>query len=232
MKRSLAILLLLVVALVGVTMWGVDDAGAVAPAAYVPGTGNGGSGAVFTAPTAGQVAFVIPYLHTAAVNPVYCVISNPVSISTPYAGYLSVFVVANSVGNVGKLQGAGVTGTGAVTISGNPSASDLLKDVTNTNKVIGPFQTRMISFEQKALKIDGVTPANTVTISPDLGTSYSGIIVVDTQTDASGTLIAGSTATCQDIGMACFQGTSSPKRNVIGYYCIDSQAGAAGITKY
>ncbi|MBF0536991.1 MAG: hypothetical protein HQL03_01925 [Nitrospirae bacterium] len=172
MKRSLVILMLFAVALMGVATLGVDEAGAAAGIAAT-----------------GPASYSLPYLHTAAVNPIYCVISN--------------------LTNAGVTLGFQVTSTAAGQLSA--AAADSLASVATASKTVNVTQTRMLSFEGQDIKMDGVKIADTAssTAVPTPGNSYGGIIIV-------------TGASCIEAPMSCFQGTTTPKRNVVGYTCKDA----------
>ncbi|MBF0592938.1 MAG: hypothetical protein HQL02_12710 [Nitrospirae bacterium] len=224
MKRSLAIFVLLVVSLMGVTMWGINEVAAATAKAWVPYIAAGTlDPAGPTHMVAGQAAYVLPYLNTTTpANNMYCVISNaPTIAANNTTAYLSIFLVANPIGNISSTFTAS---TGPVTSS--PVAVDILKSVTNANKAIAPYKTRTLSFEGTAVKLDGVTIPNSVSINAS--GSYSVVVVLDGQAPSNGGAVAtGSLATCKDFRMACFQSSTDPKREMLGYFCSDSTA-----TKY
>ncbi|MBF0337027.1 MAG: hypothetical protein HQL05_04275 [Nitrospirae bacterium] len=194
MKRSIVYLMLLLVALFGVSMW---------------------SGNVSTVTAADTVTYTLPYLHTAAANVVYCVVSNNTSDNATVGVYLTAY--ANKL----------------TAISG-----DKINTSTTANKTIQAFQTSMLTFGGSTnsgtdiyLTIsDGTNSSNNV-IGSISGVSGSyGAYLVITKATANTTDGASGSLNCENTPMACFQGTSTPKRNLVGYSCQQSNTGAKGGT--
>ncbi|MBF0346004.1 MAG: hypothetical protein HQL06_17480 [Nitrospirae bacterium] len=184
MKRSLVYLMLLVVALFGVSVW---------------------SGNTSTVTAADMVTYTLPYLHTASGNVIYCVISNNTSDNATVA----VKITANAAGS----------------LSSSPTA-DLITTTTAANKQVNAYQTRMLIFNGTDISLDSNT-IGSVSGSTATSSSYGALIIL---TSANTVTAAGGAATlaCDNAPMACFQGTTSPKRNLVGYTCKDNNAGAKG----
>lgn len=190
MKRSIVYLMLLLVALFGVSMW---------------------SGNVSTVTAADTVTYTLPYLHTASANVVYCVISNNTSDNATVGVYLTAY------GN--KLSA----------ISG-----DKINTSTTANKTIQAFQTSMMTFGGTTnsgtdiyLTIsDGTNTSNNVigSVSGVSGSYGAYLVLLKTTTVVADNNVAS--LSCENAPMACFQGTSTPKRNLVGYQCKHSNTGA------
>ncbi|MBF0344111.1 MAG: hypothetical protein HQL06_07755 [Nitrospirae bacterium] len=186
MKRSLVYLMLLAVALFGVSMVGVGTS---------------------TVSGADTVTYTMPYLHTAAANVVYCVISNNTSDNATVAVYL--------------------TATAAATLT--TTSGDKITTSTTANKTVQAFQTSMLTFDQTNILLtisDGTNTSNN-TIGGVSGVSGNyGAYIVLTSTNTNVTANSAASLSCERAPMACFQGTTSPKRNLVGYQCKHSNTTA------
>ncbi|MBF0458216.1 MAG: hypothetical protein HQK99_10015 [Nitrospirae bacterium] len=88
---------------------------------------------------------------------------------------------------------------------------------------IAKGRTQQISFIGQTVTVDGTTQV--VDLSSDTGTNSS----------YGGTLHFSSTGStginCKTLLMTCFQGNTSPKRNLVGYICEDDSTSGPGNTK-
>ncbi|MBF0486603.1 MAG: hypothetical protein HQK98_00445 [Nitrospirae bacterium] len=153
-----------------------------------------------------NVTYTFPYLTTSSDKPVYCVVSN----MTQDNASLHFYVLADSA----------VLTTSATQI----------QDVAQNSAMVYAFQTRMISFETMNLNIDG-TSFGSLSGKVNASSNYGGSIRLTQQAaatyDGDGAMVVkygNATAldwTCGNLPMACFQGTTNPKRNLVGYTCSD-----------
>ncbi len=201
MKKSLLYLLGTTIVVTALFMWG---SGVVA----------GPLGGIYD-----NVTYTLPYLNTGAASNVYCVISN----TTTDNATIQFRVVANSQLNV--------TST---------SALENLMVGTDASKVYSG-QTRMMSFEGLLINVDGVAAGSLAAIMLT-NNSYGGRISLLKQNPGAtqgqlpgggpmnhsvasngdvATPVVMGTWSCADLPMACFQGTTTPKRNLVGYICSD-----------
>lgn len=194
MRKSIVYLMIAAVVLTGLFVWG------------------GNQGSVY-ALLGDNVTYTLPYLTTASDKPVYCVVSN----MTQDNASIHFFVVSD--GN-------------ALTTS-STQQSDLVSGSTNW---VYAFQTRMISFEGQNINLDGSKIGSINASLSNLSGSYGGELRFsqyaannfDGVTNAlAGNVKYGTAAnndwSCGNMPMACFQGTTAPKRNLVGYMCSDEQ---------
>ncbi|MEO5355794.1 MAG: hypothetical protein H7844_00665 [Nitrospirae bacterium YQR-1] len=143
---------------------------------------------------ADTATYYMPYIHTNTNNVVYCVVSN-VSTS-PVTGSFTTMTVESGSAN----QTAG------------------------TSFSVDAKTTQLMTFSGNTM-----TTGSTTIFLSDLtsgsSTGYSGKLAF-TGTTSSGDsefsgAITSSTVTCSDVPMSCFQGTTSPKRNLVGHTCED-----------
>ncbi|MEO5357696.1 MAG: serine protease [Nitrospirae bacterium YQR-1] len=104
------------------------------------------------------------------------------------------------------------TATATFTVMSNNSSSSPSQSAKTKTISIAGKKTALLTFTGKSIK----SGSTSVDISGDIsGTDVAyGLKIVLT--------ISGSNATCETIGMSCFQGTTSPKRNLKGYTCRDA----------
>ncbi|MBF0565008.1 MAG: hypothetical protein HQK89_07190 [Nitrospirae bacterium] len=145
-----------------------------------------------------NVTYRFPYFHTAAANVIYCVASNYSSASAAMS-----FIPRTSGG------GAYTTGNFPVISAGNLAAQ-----TTDIITVSGNSLTTLVG-------------NTTATIAGPDSTSKGAFYSIDLAFVANNQGVTGDTLTCANILLACFQGTSTPKRNLVGYYCM--QTSAAGV---
>ncbi|MBF0568202.1 MAG: hypothetical protein HQK95_04980 [Nitrospirae bacterium] len=153
-----------------------------------------------------NVTYTFPYLTTSTDKPVYCVVSN----MTQDNASLHFYVLADSA---------------AMTTSASQ-----IQDVAQNSAIVYAFQTRMVSFEGLSINVDG-TSFGSLSGKVNANNNYSGSLRLTQQAagynDGAGaaTVKYGNATdldwTCGNIPMACFQGTTTPKRNLIGYVCSD-----------
>ncbi|MEO5357940.1 MAG: hypothetical protein H7844_11665 [Nitrospirae bacterium YQR-1] len=172
-------------------------------ALVLTGVGIYGAGKV---DAASYVRYFLPYLHTNTNNVVYCVVSNNGGMFDNVTT-ATFRVAANSAGTA--------TSTTGETPSQNPAATYRNFDYKKTSQ---------ISFTGQAIYVGTSTTApwdlSNVT---DTSGGYSGeLTFVSTLVGSTGTTTGDKVASllnCKKLGMACFQGTTSPKRNLVGYTC-------------
>jgi hypothetical protein len=89
---------------------------------------------------------------------------------------------------------------------------------------LGSKTTRMFTFNEKTV----TAGTDSVSVSSDTAdaSAYAGTLTFSTTATATGTK-----ATCKSLLMACFQGTTTPKRNLIGYVCEDDSTEGPGSNK-
>ncbi|MCG6552434.1 MAG: hypothetical protein L7F77_08910 [Candidatus Magnetominusculus sp. LBB02] len=206
MKRSLIYVLVLAVALTALGIWGINSGTKSADAA--------GS----------TVTYWLPYLSTNTTNPTYCMVSN---MGASAANTLDTGTAEDNVTAVGFTVMSNTAGTATATAIGTQTTAASYK--------VPVKKTRMLSFVGQAVMMDttSIYDLSSDTTSND---SYSGKL-----TFAAPLTVALSTASvgirqtfnCTTMAMTCFTGTTSPKRNVVGYSCSDGgfSAGTALVTQ-
>ncbi|WP_052566981.1 DUF1566 domain-containing protein [Candidatus Magnetobacterium casense] len=152
-----------------------------------------------------QVTYTLPYLHTNPVNVTYCVISN----MTADTSTVGVELTATAAGNM-----SGPT-------------NDLISTMTTANKQINAYQTRMLTFNGKDISLDTNVIGSIPEVAPKSGLygSYGASIVITSESAVDPVGLS-----CGSVPMACFQGNTLPKRNLVGYLCRSNNLGALGGT--
>ncbi|MBF0338837.1 MAG: DUF1566 domain-containing protein [Nitrospirae bacterium] len=152
-----------------------------------------------------QVTYTLPYLHTNPVNVTYCVISN----MTADTSTVGVELTATAAGNM-----SGPT-------------NDLISTMTTANKQINAYQTRMLTFNGKDISLDTNVIGSIPEVAPksSLYGSYGASIVITSESTVDPVGLS-----CGSVPMACFQGNTLPKRNLVGYLCRSNNLGALGGT--
>ncbi|MBF0336488.1 MAG: DUF1566 domain-containing protein [Nitrospirae bacterium] len=152
-----------------------------------------------------QVTYTLPYLHTNPVNVTYCVISN----MTADTSTVGVELTATAAGNM-----SGPT-------------NDLISTMTTANKQINAYQTRMLTFNGKDISLDTNVIGSIPEVAPksSLYGAYGASIVITSESTVDPVGLS-----CGSVPMACFQGDTLPKRNLVGYLCKSNNFGALGGT--
>ncbi|KWT90997.1 hypothetical protein [Candidatus Magnetominusculus xianensis] len=157
-----------------------------------------------------NVTYTLPYLNTGTASNVYCIIANNTSDNAT----IQFRVSANSGTNL----------TSATVVINN--------NVSSSGATVYSRQSRMLSFEGTSVKVDGIAIGDIS--SYVTGGSYGGRVTLMKGSPGmaqgqlpggqlmlhSGNRVMGTWA-CTDLPMACFQGTTNPKRNLVGYICSD-----------
>ncbi|MBF0457413.1 MAG: hypothetical protein HQK99_05920 [Nitrospirae bacterium] len=141
-----------------------------------------------------NVTYTLPYLTTAADKPIYCLITNQTNDNAT----IHFTVNANS--------------------SGTANATYQNYNTLSNYAIIYARQTRMLSFEGLNINLDGLVMGS-VSVIMSSG-SYGGRIGL-WQMGTLGGSGSSNSWSCVDLPMACFQGTTAPKRNLVGYMCSD-----------
>ncbi|MES0335698.1 MAG: hypothetical protein SFH39_04985 [Candidatus Magnetobacterium sp. LHC-1] len=152
-----------------------------------------------------KVAYTLPYLHTNPANVTYCAISN----MTADIATVAVEVTATTAGNM-----SGPT-------------NDLISTMTTANKQINAYQTRMLNFNGKDISLDTNMIGSIPEVAPkaNLYGAYGASIVITSESTVDPVGLS-----CGSVPMACFQGDTLPKRNLVGYLCQSNNFGAVGGT--
>ncbi|MEO5358796.1 MAG: hypothetical protein H7844_16085, partial [Nitrospirae bacterium YQR-1] len=92
----------------------------------------------------------------------------------------------------------------------------------NNLSTIAAKTTQQFSANDKTVTFGSTS----VSISSDVAdaSSYAGTLKFTSATEFT----TGTKATCLSVLMACFQGTTNPKRNIIGYACKDDSTEGPG----
>jgi len=108
------------------------------------------------------------------------------------------------------------------TVGSNPTGTP--SGTANNLSTINAKTTQQLSANEKTITF-GTT---SVSISSDVAdmSSYAGTLKFISTAEFSAA--SGTKATCLSVLMACFQGTTSPKRNLIGYACKDDSTEGPG----
>ncbi|MBF0459170.1 MAG: hypothetical protein HQK99_14865 [Nitrospirae bacterium] len=200
MKKSIVYLMIAAAVLTGLFVWGGNQSGVYAR-------------------MGDNVTYTFPYLTTASDKPTYCVVSN----MTQDNATVHFYVIADN----------------AMTTSSQAQTTDLAQ----TSAIVPAFQTRQITIDTLGLWIDSVNTSGSILNSQwgslsgkvNANTSYGASIRFSQMGAASyqdditaanvGTTKYGNATsldwTCGNLPMACFQGTTNPKRNLVGYMCSD-----------
>ncbi|MBF0567866.1 MAG: hypothetical protein HQK95_03265 [Nitrospirae bacterium] len=200
MKRNLVYVLALAVILTAFGLWGINS-------------GSGSAGAADT------VTYWLPYLTTDTTTPVYCILSN-MGIHSGGSG-------SSVDDNITSIQF-----TVMANAAGNPTGNS--SPTINTNAIkVNYGKSTLLSFIGQFIYADGL-PAIQLTNDTSTGSlsTYGGRLdLISSSTGGAGSLTfpgisslatVRSSFNCSSIGLACFQGTTSPKRNLVGYSCSDS----------
>ncbi|MBF0458586.1 MAG: hypothetical protein HQK99_11925 [Nitrospirae bacterium] len=194
MKRGLIHLLVMAVILIGFAVFGVN------------------SGLRHTAVASDTVTYWLPYLTTDTTAPIYCMLSNMGS------------QLASGSSNDDNITS--VTFTVMSNAAGNSSRSPISFTLGRTGIPYG--KSVLLSFNGQTVYSSGTLSGD---LSNDTGTGtlayYGGRLDIFGTNTAGITLPTNFTATarptfnCSTIGLMCYQGTTSPKRNLVGYSCSD-----------
>ncbi|MEO5360077.1 MAG: hypothetical protein H7843_06455 [Nitrospirota bacterium] len=170
-----------------------------------------------TATAADTVSYFLPYLTTDSNAPVYCMVSNMATPSNTNTSNddnvttIAFTVLANSTGNASR---------------------SIASTVNASSAKIPMRRTRLMAFSGQAITIDG---SQIIDVSSDTGTGtvagYGGRLdlIAASAIGNNGFKLGNSTFSCVTMGLACYQGTTSPKRNVVGYNCSDSGTNVGGV---
>ncbi|WP_420265124.1 hypothetical protein [Candidatus Magnetominusculus dajiuhuensis] len=199
MKRSLVYVLALAVMLTAIGLWGINSGSRPADAADT-------------------VTYWLPYLTTDSSAPVYCILSN----------------MGTQSGGSGSSIDDNITTMRFTVMSnaaGNPSGNSSPAFGTAARVPFG--KSRLLTFSGQQITADGM---QVIDLTNDTGTgtlsSYGGRLdLISANTGGASNLslpglhafaTARSAFNCSTIGMSCFQGTTTPKRSLVGYTCSDS----------
>ncbi|MBF0466610.1 MAG: hypothetical protein HQK88_08630 [Nitrospirae bacterium] len=139
--------------------------------------------------------------------------SKTITYFLPYLHTNTNNVVYCEVSNNSTSNGA----LGVLTVLSNSGTNKPSQTNEPTGFPITAKQTAMITFSGASVTLGGTT-VDITTNTDNTGANSSQVYY--SAKIAFGTY--DSTATCDTIGMTCFQGTTSPKRNLIGYLCFDT----------
>ncbi|MBF0568203.1 MAG: hypothetical protein HQK95_04985 [Nitrospirae bacterium] len=142
-----------------------------------------------------NVTYTLPYLTSATDKNIYCVISN----RTQDNASVHFTINANS----------------ALSLNSQLQNFNTLSNYA----VVYAHQTRMLSFEGLTINLDGMAMGS-VSVAVAANQSYGGRISL-VQMGILGGSGPFNSWSCMDLPMACFQGTTNPKRNLTGYLCSD-----------
>ncbi|MBF0465694.1 MAG: hypothetical protein HQK88_13020 [Nitrospirae bacterium] len=143
------------------------------------------------------VTYYLPYLHTNPAGVVYCVVSN-FGIGADNITHVNFNIMGNERGSVDR------------------STAQLTVLNYFTSK-----KTVMLAFSGQGIYVGTTTDNQYVNMSSILGTSE----MYGAKLSFVSTIVAGTNAVrdshlnCKNLVMSCFQGTSNPKRNLVGYSC-------------
>ncbi|KWT90996.1 hypothetical protein [Candidatus Magnetominusculus xianensis] len=164
----------------------------------------GGNQARVYATLGDNVTYTFPFLATHSDKPTYCVVSN----------------LTNDNATIGFQM---TSDSAYYTTSATQNAN-----LVSTTAYVYRYQTRQISFAGNSIQLDG-SAIGTIPTSIGSTAIYGGMLNLTAQ--AGGTYNGDSSAmygaalspnwSCAQLPIACFQGTTSPKRNLVGYVCSD-----------
>ncbi|QWR76205.1 hypothetical protein [Candidatus Magnetomonas plexicatena] len=156
--------------------------------------------------TGTYVTYFMPYLHTDTNNPVYCVVTN-FGIGADNITSLSLNVMSAETSTFNRY----------------------FTSLESTN-LLNYGRTVMLTFSGQNMYV-GTSTSNKVDISTLVGTSevYGAKLTFISTIQKDSNALRTSHLNCKNIPMACFMGTSNPKRNMEGTICeagyvINSQA--------
>ncbi|MCG6552630.1 MAG: hypothetical protein L7F77_09905 [Candidatus Magnetominusculus sp. LBB02] len=164
------------------------------------------SNATLTAKFSGyyNVSYNFPYLSTSAGTPTYCIVSN--------------FATDNATADSFTVMSS---------LAQTPSQSPYALPTTFTIK---KGRTTMLTFSNQLVSI---TPDNASITDNSTFVSIAGSTIANSGygaklswTSALASMTSG--IDCRTLLLACFQGTTSPKRNLIGYFCSDDSISGPG----
>ncbi|MBF0539668.1 MAG: hypothetical protein HQL03_15610 [Nitrospirae bacterium] len=111
--------------------------------------------------------------------------------------------------------------TFTVMASSLSQASQTARTFPSINNV-GKGRTQLIIFSGQAITVDTGTQVVDLTSDTGSANSYGGTLKFSS---------SGSTGVnCKTLLMTCFQGTTNPKRNLVGYLCEDDSSSGPGNT--
>ncbi|MBF0519820.1 MAG: hypothetical protein HQK92_08865 [Nitrospirae bacterium] len=139
--------------------------------------------------------------------------SKTITYFLPYLHTNTNNVVYCEVSNNSTSNGA----LGVLTVLSNSGTNKPSQTNEPTGFPITAKQTAMITFSGASVTLGGTT-VDITTNTDNTGANSSQVYY--SAKIAFGTY--DSSATCNTIGMTCFQGTTSPKRNLVGYLCFDT----------
>jgi hypothetical protein len=152
------------------------------------------------------VSYFLPFLHTSTSSPVYCVATN------------------NGIGadNVTQMR-VHVMSTASSTFERGGASVP----IANTNE-FSFKKTTMITFKEQGIYM-GSNGDPSIDISPYVGTSeaYGAKLTFISTIKMGSNALRDSHLNCKTLPMACFIGTTNPKRNLVGIIC---EAGYVGST--
>ncbi|MBF0518443.1 MAG: hypothetical protein HQK92_01820 [Nitrospirae bacterium] len=172
----------------------------------------------YTATAADNVTYTLPFIGVSTNNVVYCWASNMSNDNVT----VWVSTMANTLTSappdqvnyqlggmiIYAKQSNMITFTGATTTLGS-AVADLSQQVgTNPATLFGAALTFIGSY-------NGVT---TTIITAGPNTVFGPQVTTTMSTNGLPTV----PLSCLNMGLACYQGTTSPKRNLVGYSCMDS----------
>ncbi|QWR77431.1 hypothetical protein [Candidatus Magnetomonas plexicatena] len=94
----------------------------------------------------------------------------------------------------------------------------------NNLSTIAANTTKQMTFYQQTVSF-GSTTVTIASDAADTSTSYAGTLTFTSTAEFATT---GTKASCLSVVMACFQGTTTPRRNLIGYACKDNGTDGPG----
>ncbi|MBF0320545.1 MAG: hypothetical protein HQL01_12155 [Nitrospirae bacterium] len=153
-----------------------------------------------------NVNYIFPYLHTSDSSVVYCVVSN--------------FSTDNATGD-----GFTVMSTAKRIPSQVPYELPVGFTIKNTRSAMLAFNNQTVAIKNDNLTVFTITDNNSVSIANDTctGCSYGARI---SWTSKLASMTSG--INCLNVLMSCFQGTTQPKRNLVGYACVDDSTSGPG----
>ncbi|MEO5355978.1 MAG: hypothetical protein H7844_01615 [Nitrospirae bacterium YQR-1] len=196
-----------------------------------------------------NVSYIMPFLHTHTNNVVYCIASNmssdnatvSISVMTNPTGYsLSWTPVALSGLTLNARQTTMLTFSGSTVTSSSGASGDISSSVASGGNAYGAIvnfvganttnTTTGIWYTRPPLNITAVAIAGAGQGGGTIGgfsslPSYTYGKAARLQNGSYVNQYMGYSTvplTCQTMGLACFQGTTSPKRNLVGYMCMDT----------
>lgn len=153
-----------------------------------------------------NVTYSFPYLHTLGSAVVYCVVSN--------------FSTDNATGNGFTVMSSAQQSV-SQTLHELPSAFTINRG--KTAQII--FNNQQVAIKNDNLTVFNISDNNSLSIATDTCTNCPyGAKISWTSNLASMT----SGVDCLSLVMSCFQGTTLPKRNLVGYLCSDDSTTGPG----